>query len=405
MAITINAKTSGAGGLETTADNTGNINIQSGGSTVMSISSTGVSVTGSFSQDGAVYSTQPSFRNLIINGDMRIDQRNGGSANTINVDGEYTLDRWKANSIQAPTYNRFTVQQVTDAPDNAINSLKVTSLVSYTVTSGDYHLMQQRIEGNNTAHLGWGTSAAKTVTLSFWVKSSLTGTFGGSVRNSAGTRSYPFTYAIASANTWEKKTITVTGDTTGTWDTGTTSGIIIFLGLGVGSTYSGTAGSWAGANYLSATGATSVVGTSGATWQITNVQLEVGSTATDFENLPVDVQLARCQRYFQKSFAYGQAPANGIYTYGSTFTCHTTSSGRGAWIHFPVQMRATPSVTIYGTTGTLDIFVPGVGWNNWTNSAPVPRETGMYIDSDTGISVTAGYTYLSRGDWTASAEL
>ena len=347
MAITINAKTSGAGGLETTADNTGNINIQSGGSTVMSISSTGVSVTGSFSQDGAVYSTQPSFRNLIINGDMRIDQRNGGSANTINVDGEYTLDRWKANSIQAPTYNRFTVQQVTDAPDNAINSLKVTSLVSYTVTSGDYHLMQQRIEGNNTAHLGWGTSAAKTVTLSFWVKSSLTGTFGGSVRNSAGTRSYPFTYAIASANTWEKKTITVTGDTTGTWDTDTTSGIIIYLGLGVGSTYSGTAGSWAGTNYLSATGATSVVGTSGATWQITNVQLEVGSTATDFENLPYDVQLQRCQRYYYKIAGLnGQGLGCVGYVANSQVGTMTTT--------FPVQMRIRP--TALETTGTASDY-------------------------------------------------
>ena len=385
MAININAKTTGVGGLETSADNSGNINIQSGGSTVMSVTSSGVAVTGSFSQNGAVYSTQPSFRNLIINGDMRIDQRNAGSANTINVDGEYTLDRWKASSRQAPTYNRFTVQQVTDAPDNAVNSLKVTSLVSYTLASDDYHMISQYIEGTNIAHLGFGTANAKTVTVSFYVKSSLTGAFGGSLRNSSGTRSYPFSYTIDSANTWEKKTITIEGDTTGTWVTSIATGMILWLGLGVGSQYSGTAGAWSANNYFSTTGATSVVGTSGATWQITGVQLEVGSTATDFENLPYDVSLARCQRYYETGSArlgaYTHLPAN--YPIGML-------TGTG----FKVTKRTTPGVSIT-TTSSSSIY---------TNSGNTGNINVSSFSQVGLVSVQNQFGSIEMS-WTAGAEL
>ena len=240
------------------------------------------------------------FRNRIINGDMRIDQRNAGASVTTTSDGQYTLDRWNAQLTQS---SKYSVQQTTTAPAGFVNSLKVTSLSAYTVGSGDAFSIIQYVEGFNVADLNWGSANAKTVTLSFWVYSSLTGTFGGALVNSAQNRSYPFTYTISSANTWEYKTITIAGDTSGTWLTNNGRGINIYFSLGMGSTFSGTAGAWTGtSNIFSATGATSVVGTNGATFYLTGVQLEVGSVATPFERRPYGTELALCQRYYQKVF-------------------------------------------------------------------------------------------------------
>jgi len=272
-------------------------------------------------------------KNLIINGDMRIDQRNAGASVTP-ANNEHCLDRYRNIITQS---SKYSVQQVSDAPSGFTNSLKVTSLSSYSITSGDIFAISQRIEGYNIAHLDWGTANAKTVTLSFWVKSSLTGTFGGAFRNEVPDRDYPFSYTINAANTWEKKTITIAGDTTGTWLTNNGIGIRLSFGFGVGATYSGTAGVWASSNIVSSTGATSVVGTSGATWQITGVQLEVGDTATPFEVMPYDMNLARCQRYFIS--AGNCMVGNGLNDFAAA--C------------FPVTMRASPTVTTTTTT-TLD---------------------------------------------------
>ena len=211
-------------------------------------------------------------KNRIINGAMVIDQRNAGASVTP-TSGQYTLDRWQGYLTQA---SKYTIQQNAGSVTTPVgfkNYLGVTSSSAYSIGSTDYFFLQQGIEGYNIADLGWGTANAKTVTLSFQVYSSLTGTFGGSIRNSAGDRSYPFTYTISSANTWTTATVTIVGDTSGTWESTNGTGLRVDLGLGVGSTYSGTAGSWASANYFSATGATSVVGTSGATFYITGVQL------------------------------------------------------------------------------------------------------------------------------------
>jgi hypothetical protein len=197
------------------------------------------------------------------------------------------------------------------------------------------------------ADLGWGTAAAQTITLSFWVRSSLTGTFGGAVKNSALNRAYPFSYAINAANTWEQKSITISGDTTGTWLTDNSIGLWLMLGIGVGSTYSGTAGAWSGSTFFSATGATSVVGTSGATFYITGVQLEAGSVATPFEHRQYGQELALCQRYYYQ-------PSSQNY-HGVRY------SGTSPWvtIPFPVPMRATPTLTlsystIFTSAGTVN---------------------------------------------------
>lgn len=238
-------------------------------------------------------------RNRLINGDMKIDQRNAGaSVGTASGVSVYTVDRFAAVYSQT---SKFTIQQNAASvtpPAGFTNYLGATSSSAYSVGSTDFFVIRQAIEGLNVADLAWGTANAATVTLSFWVRSSLTGTFGGVIMNSAANRSYPFTYTINSANTWEKETITISGDTSGTWLTTNGVGMYVQLGLGVGTTYSGTAGAWTGtSNIFSATGATSVVGTNGATFYITGVQLEKGSAATPFDYRPYGTELMLCQRY------------------------------------------------------------------------------------------------------------
>jgi len=292
------------------------------------------------------------FKNRLINGDMVIDQRNAGASVTT-ANGAYTLDRWQTGLTQA---SKYSVQQNAGSvtpPAGYTNYLGITSLSAYSVTSSDTFTVRQHVEGFNTADLGWGTASAQAVTLSFWVYSSLTGTFGGSVRNSAFNRSYPFSYTISAANTWELETITISGDTTGTWVTNSGIGLTLIFSLGSGSTFSGTAGAWAAANYVSATGATSVVGTSGATFYITGVQLEKGSTATSFDYRPYGTELALCQRYFESCFSIGTAPAAGVAAGRVRFInmSNTQSNDVQNNILFSVSKRAAPTMTQYASTG------------------------------------------------------
>jgi len=275
-------------------------------------------------------------KNKIINGACVIDQRNAGaSISTASSTSTYTLDRW----ISVFTQNsKFTIQQNAGSvtpPVGFANYIGITTTSAYT-GSGDIFNIGQNIEGFNTSDLGFGTANAKTITISFWVRSSLTGTFGGALQNSALNRSYPFTFTISVADTWEYKTIIVAGDTSGTW-IGATNGIglRLWINLGSGSTYSGTAGAWAGADYRSATGSVSVIGTLNATFYITGVQLEVGSTATSFDYRPYGTELQLCQRYYAKiSGSNSSAVGFGL----STAT--TTSS---VYVKTPTTMRANPT--------------------------------------------------------------
>ena len=273
-----------------------------------------------------------SFKNRIINGNMSVDQRNAGASVTIGAGAVYTLDRYEAFGDQA---SKFSVQQNAGSvtpPTGFTNYLGVTSLSAYTLATDDRFFVRHKIEGFNTADLDFGKATAKTITLSFWVRSSLTGTFGGSIQNGNGDRSYPFTFTISAANTWEYETITIVGDTSGTWLTTNGCGLAVNFGLGVqGSTYAGTAGAWNSNNNYSATGATSVVGTNGATFYITGVQLEVGSTATSFDYVDYGRSLIQCQRYYI------------AYTVASTSTSWSVNSVQNLAIGFPVQMRATPT--------------------------------------------------------------
>ena len=288
-------------------------------------------------------------RNRIINGAMQIDQRSNGASLTA-ANGVYSLDRWFTWASQS---SKYTVQQNAGGvtpPAGFINYLGVTSSSAYSVLAADYFGIVQPIEGINVADLAWGTASASTVTLSFWVRSSLTGTFGGAVQNSAQSRCYPFTYVINGANTWEYKTISIPGDTSGTWLTTNATGIRLVFGLGVGSTYSGTAGAWAGTQYISATGATSVVGTNGATWYVTGVQLEDGAVATPFERRQITTELQLCQRYFVQWT--GDSSATGFALIGTGYSSSTTSMVFAAMT--PTTMRSTPTLTYAGTISIID---------------------------------------------------
>jgi hypothetical protein len=320
------------------------------------------------------------FRNRIINGDMRIAQR--GTA-AVTTSGSYAVDRFL---IQIDTDGAYSAQQDSDAPTGFIKSTKITTTTAdASLSASQYFQIQQRIEGTNTADLAWGSASAKTVTLSFWVRSSLTGTFGGALGNSDFNRSYPYTYTILVADTWEYKTVTIAGDTSGTWKTDTDVGINVRWGLGVGSNFSGTAGAWAGSGLMSATGAVSVIGTLNATWYITGVQLEVGSVATPFERRPYGTELSLCQRYYEKTVTN-----SGLIWAGDT----TSSNNYYLTGQFVVLKRATPTFTATGTGGT------GFSAGSAADAGANAGEWNMgFTCNSTGVR-----RYFTAG-WTASAEL
>jgi hypothetical protein len=307
-------------------------------------------------------------RNRIINGAMVIDQRNAGASVNNTAIGLYTLDRWIADASQA---SKFSIQQNAGSvtpPTGFSNYLGVTSLSAYSVLAGDYFVIDQKIEGYNVSDFAFGTANAKTITLSFYVRSSLTGSFGGNIANGAYNRSYPFSYTISAANTWELKSITVPGDVTGTWQTGNGIGLWLRLSLGAGSTYSGTAGAWTNGVVVQPTGSTSVVGTNGATFYITGVQLEVGSVATPFEREIYSNTLAKCQRYYTR-FVTGSASTAGFLA--GVLTGATTAARCTATL--PVTMRTTPTfnysaIRIYDGTAAPTV-TSVVGNNSSTTNA------------------------------------
>jgi len=276
-------------------------------------------------------------RNRIINGNMVVDQRNAGASVTPN--NSYTLDRWLYENSQT---GKVSIQQNAGSvtpPAGYTKYLGVTSLSAYSSTSSDYFVISQKIEGLNVADLNWGSASAQTITISFWVRSSLTGTNSGALVNDASNRSYSFTYTVSVANTWEQKTVTIAGDTSGSWLTDNSAGIVVRFNLGSGSSAVTTAGSWLASNSNGATGSVSIVGTSGATFYVTGVQLEVGTKATPYEMQIYSDQLAQCQRYYYQGFflagIWGGTAVQGLFS-------------------VPVPMRTTPTTGI-GGTGVLNM--------------------------------------------------
>jgi hypothetical protein len=274
-------------------------------------------------------------KNRIINGAMVISQRNGTSTVATPTDGQYVLDRFATFTSGGGVYS---VGQSTTAPTGFNNSMLCTvTTADSSIAATDYYLLTQAIEGYNVADLGFGTASAKTVTLSFWVRSSVTGTFGFGLRQGSGTRSYVAEYTISAANTWEQKSITIAGDTSGTWDTTNGSGMIATWDLGSGSNRNATANTWSAGNYWRTSGDVTLISTNGATFYITGVQLEVGSSATGFEYVNYQTSLANCQRY-----AY--VAASSLYESLSFGQCKNTTSGE-TYLQFPVPMRSAPTFT------------------------------------------------------------
>ena len=332
------------------------------------------------------------FKNRIINGAMVIDQRNAGTYAAYAA-GSYIVDRFLYTSSQASKLvlgQNLGVAPVTP-PAGFVNYLGAQSQSAYTVGASEIFAIIQVIEGYNIADLGWGTANAQTITLSFWVRSSLTGTFGGALNN-GGSRSYPFTYTISSANTWTKIAITIPGDTSGTWGSTNLTGVQVWFSLGIGSNFSGTAGAWAAGFYGSATGATSVVGTNGATFYITGVQLEVGSTATSFDYRPYTTELQLCQRYLPAF----RATASTYDYIAPVFS----AGGTGLWVTF--QFLVTARVPPTGITSSgMSTFSALIGGTQYTTSAATltsVRSTNGALVEFTGTPPTAGYGGFFRFD-------
>jgi hypothetical protein len=344
-------------------------------------------------------------RNRIINGDMRIDQRNSGAAVTINATNDiYTLDRFFAYGQS--TDGVYTVQQSTTAPTGFANSLKVTvTTADSSVGATQYYFLSQRIEGTNVADFAFGTASAQTVTVSFYVRSSVTGTFSGALSNGALNRSYPFNYTISAADTWERKTITIPGDTTGTWVTTTARGMHVSFDLGCGSNNVGTANTWAGSEFYGVTGATKLISTLNATFYITGVQLEVGTVATQFERRSYGQELALCRRYYKKGLAV--AGNSGQSLYGSQYGA--SNAANNIDIDMP-SFRTAPNLSLLNNSNVQYYSYGGA----WTASTLTITSIGVWPSSLLYLYSTADgdgrgkllrCTNATDVHWVADAEL
>jgi hypothetical protein len=361
--------------------------------------------------DGSVQNTAAiGFRNRIINGNMAIDQRNAGASVTINNAGniQYSVDRFYGYGQTSDGV--FTLQQNSSAPSGQgfTYSLKATvTTADASIGATQLYQIGQRIEGYNVADFGLGTASAATFTFSFWVRSSLTGTFGGALMNGGQNRSYPFSYTISAADTWEKKTVTLTGDTSGTWLTTNGTGLELIWGLGVGSTYLGTANTWAGSYLSGVTGQTQVMSTVNATFYITGVQLEEGTTASSFDFRSYGTELALCQRYYEKSYPIATVPGAASVTSGMSWLINGYVSTLYVLntTYFKATKRTAATIAYWDAAGnslrTTSLTGGGLSQTDNNNNiyATVASESGffIYLLSDT----TLNYGW----QWTASAEL
>jgi hypothetical protein len=340
-------------------------------------------------------------KNRLINGAMVIAQYSTSSVTPTNATYG-TVDRWQFRLSQA---SKFTAQQNAGSvtpPTGFTNYLGITSSSSYTVGSSDYFAIQQAVEANNASDFAYGTANAQTVTLSFWVRSSLTGTFGGSIfEYNNGYPCYPFSYTISSANTWTKISVTLTGATSGSFGTGNGGLFCVNFSLGCGSTLQGTANTWNyGTLYRTVTGETQVVGTSGATWYITGVQLELGTSATPFERRLYGQELINCYRYYQKMSSEGV-------DYGSFGTGGLVGSNTlYLWTPLYIPMRVAPTMS----SSAANTFRVDSGNNSGTSISFDRMTTHNYrvIVSTSGISSVVGELHSDSTNTAyiaASAEL
>jgi hypothetical protein len=300
------------------------------------------------------------------------------------------------------------MQQSTVAPAAFYNSLLCTvTTADASLAASDLTALHQKIEGVNVADIGWGTASAQAVTLSFQVRSSITGTYGVGIQNNSSNRSYPSTITINAADTWETKTITIPGDTTGTWNIGTTStALYVFFSLGAGADFTGgTTNAWNAADRRGASGQVNWAGTSGATFYITGVQLEVGSVATPFERRPYGTELALCQRY-----AYVNRVLSGSFgAFGLSGFFETTTVGLVP-IRHPVEMRAAPTYSFsaantFYTQTTSNVTPTAIALGNASIFGGVINATVSGVTAGNGFHLIRDNNNGSETTITASAEL
>ena len=326
-------------------------------------------------------------RNLIINGKFSIFQR-GTGATTVNGNDVFAADRFKGWANGGGTY---TVEQSTDVPNNEFEySAKLTNTgVDSSVAAGDFYAYATDIEGYNVSQLAYGHSEAKAVTLSFWVKSSLAGTYCIALYSTTANRSHIKEYTISSANTWEKKTITISsGDTTGSWNRTNGNGLRIYWDLGSGSTYQASADTWLASQDFSTTNQAAWIGSASATFYITGVQLEIGEQDTPFEHRSYGDELAACQRYFTRVPTIDGSTAYAFLATGMA----TDTTAVDIPISFPVTMRANPTLT---TSGSMRVYnggtvnpSAGITLNSATNYAGTLRvPTGSVLTAKDAILV------------------
>ena len=351
-----------------------------------------------------VYNTMG--KNRVINGSMVVAQRGGGASTTLtNSATTYCVDRW---AFYRDVGGTFTAVQSGTAPAGFSSSSLITASTGASPSAAQVNFVQQQIEGFNVDDLKWGTSDAKSVTLSFWVRSSVTGSFPVGISNVDLTRSNRFDVTISSADTWTYVTKTIAGDTTGTWATGNTAGIRLYFDLGSGSDYVGTADTWTGTWDIRTSSSMTWGANTAATLYITGVQLEVGSVATEFERRPYGTELALCQRYYQHSYATGTAVGTatsvGAAHFGGGQNGSTTGYLAGPWILFPVQLRTFPTITVWdigGNSGVCHRFTYAVGGaNSQSYSIAATSDKSIYGYS----SGSTNYAGVSI-HWRAEAEL
>jgi len=319
----------------------------------VSLVSTGVTFPDNSTQTTAA--TGFGFKNRIINGAMVIDQRNAGAQITIpNGSSAYPVDRFQV--FKDTSSGVFYGQQSTTAPTGFYNSMLLTANTAWTPATGDLAVTQHKIEAYNTSDLAFGSASAATVTLSFWVRSSITGTYSVSLINSANNRSYVATYTISAANTFEQKTITIAGDTAGTWLNNTNgTGIRVSFDLGSGSTYNTTAGAWAAGLFTRTSGSVNWTQTTGATFYITGVQLEKGSTATSFDYRPIGTELALCQRYLPAFVS-----TSTLDSIGGGCTINSTTAGN-IILPFKTSARVAPTGITVSSASNIVVYNPRAG--------------------------------------------
>jgi hypothetical protein len=331
-------------------------------------------------------------KNRIINGAMVIDQRNAG-ASFAQTNGAFNLDRYFGYSYTgSATTGKYTVQQNAGSvtpPVGFANYLGVTSTATTSTNAGDIYMISQRIEGYNIADLNFGTANAKTITLSFWVRSSATGTFGGSIGN-GDVRTYPFTYTISAANTWEQKSITIAGDTGGTWLTTNGRGMDVVFQLQIGSTFTTSPNAWTSSFYYGANGCVNLLNNNGATWYMTGLQLEVGSSATGFEYVNYQTSLANCQRYYYVHNGTFVNPSSSVITPVGIASQESSTLAITA-VPFKINMRSAP--TLISTSGTDYYRFARAGGTDYFNSFTLDstNTTIATIYNDSDISGTAGW--------------